>query len=151
MEWVFLVLGAVVVFAVAAAFVGSTAFRLGHQPPAAIFDVDEAVDHVADRLGPDAQARLTYDEVRALVLATLDHLTAKGISARPGREPDLAPEGPPVVVADDDALAVVLGAVEALDLDVADEDALAVIDLLLDYLAGIGALGPAVPPPDDPG
>jgi hypothetical protein len=151
-EWVFLGLGAVVVFVIAAAFVGSTAFRLGHQTPAAIFDVEEAVDHVADRLGPEAQARLTYDEVRALILATLDHLSAKGISARPGEEPAaMAPEGPPVVVADDDALAVVLGAVEAQDLEVADEDALAVIDLLLDYLAGIGALGPSVPPPDDPG
>jgi hypothetical protein len=149
-EWVFLVLGAVVVFAIAAAFVGSITFRLGHETPAAIFDVDEAVDHVADRLGPEAQARLTYDEVRALVLATLDHLSAKGISARPGEEPALAPEGPPVVIADDDALAVVLGVVEAQDLDVADEDALAVIDLLLDYLAGIGALGPSIPPPPDP-
>jgi hypothetical protein len=148
-EWVFVVVGAALVFAVAAAFVGSTAFRMGHETPAAIFDVDEAVDHVADHLGPEARARLTYDEVRVLVLAALDHLAAKGISAGPGHEPAAVGEGPPVVVAEDDALAVVLGAAEAGGLDVADDDVLEVIDRLLGYLDAIGALGPKVSPPPE--
>jgi hypothetical protein len=149
-EWVFLVLGAAVVFAIAAVLVGREAVRLGHVTPAAIFDLDEAVEHVAERLPDEAQARLTYDEVRVLILGTLDHLESKGISARPGHEPALAGDGP-VVVADNDAVAVVLGVAEDADLEVDDTDVLAVIDLLLDYLGGIGALGPQVPPPDDPG
>jgi hypothetical protein len=45
-------------------------------------------------------------------------------------------------VADDDAVAVVLGAVEAQGLDVADDDAFEVIRSLLGYLDRIGALGP---------
>lgn len=150
MPWVFLLIGALVVFGIAAVLVGREAFRLGHVTPAAIFDLDEAVEHVAERLPAEVQARLTYDEVRVLIRGTLDHLESKGISARPGHEPALTGDGP-VVVADDDAVAVVLGAAEDAGLEVDDSDVLAVIDLLLDYLGGIGALGPQVPPPDDPG
>jgi hypothetical protein len=140
MVWIFLVAGAVLVFAIAAAFVGSEAFRLGHETPAAIFDIDEAVDAVADDLSPDTQARLTYDEVHRLILATLDHLGSKGVSALPGQE-ITAPRND-VVIADDDALAVVLGAVEAQGLDVSDDDAAMVIQALLRHLDHIGALGP---------
>jgi hypothetical protein len=139
---VFVVLAVVLVFAIAAAFVGSEAFRLGHEPPAAIFDLDEAVAEVGDALPPDVQARLTYDEVRQLLLATLDHLRAKGLSALPGEDLPAPAAGADVVVRDDDAVAVALAAVEAAGLDVADEDAFAVIAALLGHLERIGALGP---------
>ena len=87
MGWVFLVVGALLVFAIAAAFVGSEAFRLGHETKSAIFDVDEAVQEVGDALPEDVQARLTYDEVRQLILATLRHLEEQGPGgpARGGR------------------------------------------------------------------
>jgi hypothetical protein len=141
-EWVFLGAGVVVVFAIAAAFVGSEAFRLGHETPAAIFDLDEAVADVGDRLPPDVQARLTYDEVRTLIVATLAHLRSKGLTALPGDDLDQTGDRPEVVVADDDAVAVVLGAVEANGLDVSDEDGFEVIGALLAHLGDIGALGP---------
>ena len=141
MSWILLVVAAVAVFAIAAAFVGSEAFRLGHETPAAIFDVDEAVDAVADALPDAAQARLSYDEVRRLILATLAHLRDKGISALPGEDlPDAASEE--VVIDDAVALAAVLGAVGADGLDIADEDAALVIQRLLAHLDDIGALGP---------
>ena len=141
MSWIFVVLAAVAVFAIAASFVGSEAFRLGHETPAAIFDLDEAVDAVADALPEGAQARLSYDEVRRLILATLDHLRGKGLSALPGE--DLAPAPDEEGVVDDElALAAVLGAVESDGLDIADEDAALVIQGLLRHLDAIGALGP---------
>lgn len=137
------VVGALMVFAIAATFVGSEAFRLGHQTPAAIFDLDEAISEVGDRLPPAAQARLTYDEVRTLIVATLGHLRSKGIMALPGE--DTAASGrEDVVVAEDDAVAVALAAIDASGLDLADEDAVEVTRALLGYLDGIGALGPAV-------
>jgi len=140
-SWILLVVAAVAVFAIAAAFVGSETFRLGHETPAAIFDVDEAVDAVADALPDAAQARLSYDEVRRLILATLAHLRDKGISALPGEDlPDAASEE--VVIDDAVALAAVLGAVGADGLDIADEDAALVIQRLLAHLDDIGALGP---------
>jgi hypothetical protein len=140
-SWILVVVAALAVFAIAAAFVGSEAFRLGHETPAAIFDVDEAVDAVADALPDGAQARLTYDEVRRLILATLEHLRDKGISALPGQ--DLPGTSVDEVVVDDGVvLAAVLGAVEAEGLDIADEDAALVIQRLLSHLDEIGALGP---------
>jgi len=138
--WLFLVLGAVVVFAIAAAFVGTETFRLRHEPPAAIFDLDEAVHDVGDRLPEAVQARLSYDDVRALILAGLEHLHEVGVTAMPGE--DLAVPEDDVVVDDDHALAAVLAAVEERGLDVTDEDAAVVIARLLDHLADIGALGP---------
>lgn len=142
MIWVFVVLGAVVVFAIAAGVVGSVSFRLGHEPQAAIFDVEEAVEVVADELPEAAQARLTHAEVRSLILTTLDHLRDKGVTAMPGEElAELDPDDD-IVVDDHVLLADILGAVEAQDLDVADEDAALVVDALLRHLDEIGALGP---------
>jgi hypothetical protein len=150
--WVFAVVAAVLVFAIAAATVGREAFRLGHQPPATIFDLDEAVAHVADALPFEAQARLSYDEVRVLITAELDHLQATGLLAGPGRDVEL-PGGdtPDVVLADDDAVAVVLGRAEEAGLEVTDGDVYQVIAALHGYLAEIGAVGPPAPDGPSPG
>lgn len=140
MAWVFLAIGAVLVFAIAASFVGTESFRLGHETPAAIFDLDEAVQVVGEGLPETAQARLTFDEVRALIRACLAHLSEEGVTALPGE--DLAPQEADIVVDDDVVVAAVLAEVEAQGLDVLDEDAAAVITRLLDHLGQIGALGP---------
>jgi hypothetical protein len=49
---------------------------------------------------------------------------------------------PEVVLADDDAVAVVLGRAEEAGLDVTDDDVYQVIIALHGYLAEIGAVGP---------
>ena len=146
--WLFVVLAAVLVFVIAAVTVGREAFRLGHQPPPTIFDLDEAVAQVADDLPFEAQARLTYDEVRELIRAELDHLEHTGVLAGPGGDVVL-PDGdtPDVVLADDESVAIVLGRAEEVGLDVTDEDVHRVITGLHRYLASIGAVGP----PADPG
>ena len=142
MGWIFLLLGAVLVFVIAAVFVGSEAFRLGHETPSAIFDLDEALQEVGDALPDEVQARLTYAEVRQLITASLQHLESKGLTAAPGRDVRVIGERDEVVVAEEDAVAVVLGAVDNAGLEVSDEDAYEVIRGLLAYLDRIGALGP---------
>jgi hypothetical protein len=141
--WLFALLAAFAVFAIAAATVGREAFRLGHQPPPTIFDLDEAVAYVGDALPFEAQARLTYDEVRELIVAELDHLERRGVLAGPGADVEL-PDGDTadVVLADDDAVAVGLGHAEAVGLEVGDDDVYQVITALQAYLASIGAIGP---------
>jgi len=148
-EIVFLVIGALLVFAIAAAFVGTEAFRLGHTPTTTIFDLDEAVDHVAEHLSDEAAVGLTMDEVRTLIRFSLQHFRSKGVTAMPGEELDPL-DGPPVVLADDDAVAVVLGKADDVGMEVTDGAVLEVLDLLLGHLVAIGAVGPAVPPPGDP-
>ena len=126
---------------------GSEAFRLGHTPTTTVFDLDEAVLVVGDGLRDETAAGLTYDEVRQLIRFALEHFGAKGLSAMPGEEIELAAEGPPVVVADEDAVAVVLGRADEAGMDVTDVAVLEVLDLLLAHLVAIGAVGPAVEPP----
>ena len=147
MVWIFAVIAALLVFAIAAGTVGREAFRLGHQPPATIFDLDEAVAHVADELPFEAQARLSFDEVRVLLAAELDHLEHTGVLAGPGGDVVL-PDGdtPDVVLADDESVAIVLGRAEEAGLDVTDEDVHRVITGLHRYLASIGAVGPPAEP-----
>jgi hypothetical protein len=94
---------------------------------------------VGDTLPEAVQARLSYDEVHRLILATLHHLESKGLAALPGADVP-APEA--VVIGEDDAVAVVLGAVDREGLEVSDEDAFEVIHALLAHLDRIGALGP---------
>jgi hypothetical protein len=62
------------------------------------------------------------------------------VGALPGEE--IAPATDAVVITDDDALAVVLGVVEAHALDVSDDDAALVVHGFLRHLDEIGALGP---------
>lgn len=144
MVWVFAVVAAVLVFAIAAGTVGRETFRLGHLPAATILDIDEAVTRVGDALPAEAQARLSYDDVRRLVVAQLDHLEAKGVLARHGRDVAVTERGTPdVVLADDDSVAVVLGRAEAEGLEVTDEDVFRVVSALHAYLEDIGAVGPA--------
>ena len=54
----------VVVIALVA--VGREAFTLGTQPKQAHFDLEEAVEFVADRLPDEVTARLSFDDVRSL-------------------------------------------------------------------------------------
>jgi hypothetical protein len=140
--WLFLVVGALIVFAIAAGTLGTAVFKLGHETPSAILDVQEAVELVAEDLPEEVQARVTYAEVRTLILAALDHLEAKGVSAPPGEDPRVIGERDEVVVDEQDAVAVVLGAVDRTGLEVSDEDAYEVIRALLAHLERIGALGP---------
>lgn len=148
MVFVFVVVGALLVFAIAAAFVGSEAFRLGHTPTTTVFDLDEAVLHVAENLSVDSAMGLTMDEVRQLIQFSLQHLRSRGLSAMPGEDLDHDVERAPVVVADDEAVAVVLGRADEVDMEVTDDAVFEVLDLLLDHLVEIGAVGPAVPPPE---
>jgi hypothetical protein len=160
--WLLLALTAVGVFAVAAVAVGRETFRLGHQIPASIFDLDEAVVQVSDDLPAASQARLSHDDVRVLIAAHVEHLQAKGLVGMAGKDPEILTGDPApgtggddlddlvddldllkdVVVADEDALAFVLGHVDEAGLDVADEDAYAVMAALHRHLAAIGAVGP---------
>jgi hypothetical protein len=140
------ILGAALVFVIAAVVVGRETFRLGHAPPPTIVDVDEAVAYVAENLDEEHASRLTFDEVRSIVGWYLAHLRGKGVSALPGEEPRVRVNRD--VVIDDDAVAAVLGAADDVGLDVTDDDVVATLDLVLAYFVTVGAVGPPVGWPD---
>jgi hypothetical protein len=147
---VLIVLAGVFVVVIALVAVGREAFTLGTQPKQAHFDLEEAVEFVADRLPEEVTARLSFDDVRTLLRWHLEYLRDRGVPVHR----DQAGKGGPVVVEDDEGIAFVLGRADQDGLDVSDTDVAQVLDAEIAYFEAIGAIGgaaPEVPDLEDPG
>ena len=139
---VFVLLTAVVVFVIAAVTVGREARRLDAVAPRAVYQLDQAVVFAADRLPAESQARLTTDELCALLVSHMNWLHSKGllppdvIDARQNIET-------PVVVADETLIGFLLGEAERIGIEMLeDTDLVAVTEAHLAYFDAIGAVGP---------
>jgi hypothetical protein len=141
-----LVLAAVTVFGIAAVTVGREARRLDGVAPRAVYELDEAVDFVADALPAGSQARLTHDEVRTLLRAHMAQLRRKGFQP-PVAADQMQEIVDPVVIDETDAVAYLIGQADALGIEVSDEDVAHVVDAHLAYLDAIGAVGPEADEP----
>jgi hypothetical protein len=135
---VLIVVAAVVVVAIALVAVGRESLTMRIQPRHALFDLDEAVDHVADRLPFEVSARLGYDDVRQLLAWHLDLLRDEGV---PDDRAAGAASGPTVVADTDSAIAPLLAQALADGRDVDEHDVRAVLDGMRHYLRAIGAIG----------
>jgi hypothetical protein len=145
--WVLIVvLLVVLVLVIGVVAVGAVVNRLAVEAPVSVFDEDEAVEWIADRLPFEVAAQVSHDDVRALVLWHLEYFESEGLATET-RFAD-APDG--VVVAEDDSLAYVLGQASEAGLEVDDGQVVAVLEAERDYLEAIGAIGPRVAEPDDP-
>ncbi len=139
---VFAVVAAVAVFVIAAATVGREAHRLDSVAPRAVYQLDEATDFVCDRLPEASQARLTPEEVEALLVIHLRWLHAKGL------QPDRVVDRPQdisdqVVITEDSLIAYLIGEADGEGIELLDDvDAVAVADAHLAYFEAIGAVGP---------
>jgi hypothetical protein len=143
--WGFAVLAAMATFAIAAGTIGREAHRLDAVAPRAVYQLDEAVDFVADRLPPASQARLTPAEVEALLVAHVRWLHEHGL--QPDRAVDARQTITDQVVVSEDALvAHLLGVAEEAGVELLDDvDAVNVVDAHLQYFEAIGAVGPQAP------
>jgi hypothetical protein len=139
---VFAVVAACGVFAIAAAAVGREAHRLDAVAPRVVYQLDEAVDFVCDRLPEESQARLTPAEVQQLLIFHMRWLHEQGL------QPDDVVDAPqsidePVVITEDALTAYLIGEAEANGVDLLDDvDAVNVVEAHLAYLDAIGAVGP---------
>ena len=130
------------VFAIAAVVIGREARRLDAVAPRAVYELDDAVAYVAARIPADSQARLTFDEVRQLLVAHMRWMHARGL--QPGdvidRRQDIGDE---VVVNEETLTAWLLGEAQRQSIDLVDDvDAVHVVQAHLAYLDEIGAVGP---------
>lgn len=137
------VVAVLVVVVIALVAVGGEAFTLAAQPRQALFDVDEAVDFVADNVPEEVSARISYDDVRALVRFHLEHLAAVGT---PANRWDAARNRLVVVDDEEGAETLMVRAVQS-GLDLTSDDVAAVLAAELAYFEAIGAIGPPVPEP----
>jgi hypothetical protein len=131
------VLVVALVLAIAAGAIGREARRLDALPPRAVFDLDEAVDWVADHLPDDVTAELSFEQVRALLDFGLDYLRGLGVAGRTGERV----EGE-VVVSEADAVAAVLHRADEAMLEVTPYQVQQVMTAQLGYLESISAVGP---------
>lgn len=142
---VFAVLAALAVFVIAAVAVGREAHRLDSVAPRAVYELDEAVDFVCDRLPEESQARLTPAEVEQLLVFHMRWLHEQGL------QPDGVVDRPqsisePVVLTEDALTAYLIGAAESNGIDLLDDvDAVNVVEVHLQYFEAIGAVGPPAP------
>ena len=149
MIWLFVVLAAVTTFVIAAVAVGSTTAQLAVRSRRSVYDIEEAVVFVADRLPAEVTAQIGYDDVRAVLGWNLDYLEAKGIaSARTADDPGSGL----IVVGDAEPLAWILGRVDEAEppapgAEVTDEQVAAILQANLAYEVSIGAIGEQVDTP----
>lgn len=144
---VFIVLSAVAVLVIGLLAVGRLAGQLAEQPRPAVYDRAEAVDFVADRLADDVTAQLSYEELATLLQWHLDYMEELGVARAQGV--DRVASGP-LVAAEDDALAFVIGKATEAGLEVDDVVVVQVIEGNEKYLEAIGAIGSQLPMPEDP-
>lgn len=141
---VFIVLAVALVFAVGAVVIGREARRLDAVPPRPVFDLDEAVEWVADHLPFEVSAVLSHDDVRRIIDWNLEFFRQKGVSGN-GHSSNV--EGP-VIVGGAETVDYVLRRAQSLGVEYTAPQVHAVLDAQMTYLEAIGAIGPEAPPDD---
>jgi len=146
--WAFFGIGAAVVTAIAFAALGLIVGRLEGERSPAVYQLDEGVDWIVERLPGEVTSRLSYDDVRQVLLWHLDWFEEVGVSSPYGTE--LAGDGviSEGAVADSEAAvdAVVARCIETAATaggGIEPVDVVCVLELQMRYLAHIGAVGSA--------
>ena len=143
MTVVFAIVAALAVVVIAATVIGREAHRLDALAPRVIYDIDEATSFVADRLPADSQARLTYAELRKMLVLHMGWLHSKGLQPQDGT--DLRQNITESVVFGEETLtAFLMGEAMEARIEVLDDvDIVHVVRAHLDYFEAIGAVGPS--------
>jgi len=146
MTILFWLLGAALVFAIAAVAVGKVTASLAASPTRAVYDVQQSVDFVAEALPDELTARLSYDDVHTILHLYHDHLHAKGLATTAG---DPEAERGAVVISTEEAVADVVRRAANRDRTLDPDDVEAVIEAQLAYFDAIGVVGPVVSGPGE--
>jgi hypothetical protein len=137
------VLSALVVFAIAAVVIGREAHRLDGVAPRAVYDIDEATAFVADRLPANSQARLTYEELKKMLVLHMRWMHEQGLQPADVIDRRQNPDTE-VVVGEESLTAFLLGQAEGARIDLLDDvDVVHVVREHLNYFDAIGAIGPS--------
>ena len=136
------IIAAVLVFAIAAVIIGREARRLDGVAPRAVYELEQATQFVADNLPSETQARLTFAELRKLLVFHMRWLHDKGLQPAGvvDRQQDIVNE---VVIDEQSLTAYLLDAAEKNNIEILDDvDAVYVVKAHLKYFDAIGAIGP---------
>jgi hypothetical protein len=137
-----IILATLLVFAIAAVTVGREARRLDSFAPRAVYELEQATKFVADRLPSVSQARLTFEELRKLLVFHMRWLHDNGLQPLGviDRRQDIVEE---IVITEETVTAYLLGAAEKNRIEILEDvDVVHVVQAHLDYFDAIGAVGP---------
>ena len=136
------IIAALLVFAIAAVIIGREARRLDSVAPRVVYELEQATQFVADNLPSETQARLTYAELRKLLVFHMRWLHDKGLQPAGvvDRRQDIVDE---VVIDEQTLTGYLLDAAEKNNIEILDDvDAVYVVKAHLKYFDAIGAIGP---------
>ena len=136
------IIAAALVFVIAAVIIGREARRLDSVAPRAVYELEQATQFVADNLPSETQARLTFAELRKLLVFHMRWLHDKGLQPAGvvDRQQDIVDE---VVIDEQTLTAYLLDAAEKNNIEILDDvDAVYVVKAHLKYFDAIGAIGP---------
>jgi hypothetical protein len=142
------VIGLVLVIAVAIVAVGQAVGRLEPEPERQIFAHDEAVSFVAEALPDEVTATLSYEEVARIMRLHLDFLHDRGVARSGG---DLTDGPGPVVIGPGEAVQFVLDQGARVGFHPERAHVEEVIEAQLAYFEAIGAIAPVAEPELDLG
>ena len=140
MIWLIAAVGLAAVVAIAFVSVGIAVGRLEQETAPSVYRLSAAVDYVADRLPEEVTARVSYDDVKAVLGWHLDWFAAVGLATSHGLE-----LGDPAVAVGEMAVADTDAACDAVVARALDEggpdpvDVVCILEVQLAYLAEIGA------------
>ena len=128
-------------FIIAAVVIGREAHRLDAMSPRVVFDLDEAVLSVSERLPEEVTTQLSYADVRDLVRWHMADLRGQGLKPRAALE---EPQDPAklIVVDEDASVGSLIARVASEGRTYSREDVSAVVEAHFEYLREIGAVGP---------
>lgn len=136
--------GAVAVLAIAVAAVAIAVGRLENETAPSVYELEGAVDYIADRLPAEVTARVSYDDVRRVAGWHLDWFASVGLATEYGIElGDPAVDEDEVTVADTDAAVDAVVARSLKSGGPEPVDVVCICELQMQYLTEIGAIGPS--------
>jgi hypothetical protein len=138
--WVLVVIAVIAVVVLGLVVIGRETGRLAARVHPAVFDLEEAVDFIAEGLPVEAASRLTHADVRWVLRADADLLERATLED---------PERDRAVVDEHDAVARILARADDEGRSIEDRDVVAVLDGRTAYLEAIGAVGPQATDADD--
>ncbi len=128
-------------FIIAAVVIGREAHRLDAMSPRVVFDLDEAVLSVSERLPAEVTSELSYADVRDLLRWHMADLRAQGL--KPPAALDEPQDPAKLIVVDEDAsVGSLIARVGSEGRTYSREDVSAVVEAHFEYLREIGAVGP---------
>lgn len=140
--WVFIALSAALVLGVASYSVLRVSKRLSHTEAQSVYDIQAAVDYVLSEL-PD-KIQLEGYKVEFLLSSHMDYLRVSGI-ANQGRADlvavEMAEKTPKPLADENETLDFVLAQLGETQLEIEIIDVVVVLDLSMQYLVSVGAVG----------